>query len=77
VGASAVWTSVLVADFMFDLDYPDIISRFRAWKRFWNTTANPWHEQLLQRESIGWILEKKNESLLDPATVSKIAENTS
>jgi hypothetical protein len=58
-----------VADFMFDLHYPDIVRRFRAWKRFWNATASPWHEQLLEREGIGWILEKKNESLLDPGTI--------
>jgi hypothetical protein len=58
-----------VADFMFDLHYPDIVPRFRAWKQFWNTTASPWHEQLLERENIGWILEKKNQDALDPGTM--------
>jgi hypothetical protein len=58
-----------VADFMFDLHYPDIVPRFRAWKRFWNTTASPWHGQLLERENIGWILERKNQGALDPGTM--------
>lgn len=58
-----------VADFMFNLHYPNIRERFADWRRFWDTPADRWHEKLLIRERIDWILQRRGVGKLDPAQI--------
>lgn len=47
-------------DFMFNLDAPDLVQRFREQERFWNESPGDWGSGFLEREQISWILQRKD-----------------
>lgn len=61
-----------VADFMFDLHYPGLEERFLAWTWFWETPASVGHGELMRREKIDWILERRARGALDPSEIDGV-----
>lgn len=54
-----LWAS----NFMYSLQYQDLIERYDSFNKFWSVPYGPWHDRFLDEHNIEWLLEKKHEVL--------------
>ena len=60
-------------NFMHDLGCPDVGWRFQQQERFWREPVGPWQAGFLERDRIGWILQRKDLPRLDLSRWRKVS----